>query len=300
MKSKIITTLLSAALLAVPSVWAEPKVGSGAAHTKVTKQAIKQEQKNQTDLLKEVNVGVSQGAAKVIKAIRLLDENKDKEALAELQAATGKFDIALAAKPELALVPVDSFVKITELVTTPDKLKEQLKLARKMLADGKVQVARELLEAMQDELRISIVYLPMATYPDAIKLATKYLLEEKKEDAKAILITAINTLVTEDEIIPLGLIRSKSLVDQASKLDKKTDKNTVQELLKSAKEQLEIAKLLGYTDENSVAYEDLKGQVEALEKEVKGKNAVEKLYEKIAHSFNALIKKQGVSNKVEK
>ena len=295
MKSKIITTLLSAALLAVPMVWAEQQARSDAAHSKTTKQAIKQEQKTQSDLLKEVNIGVSQGAAKVIKAIKLLDENKDKEALAELQAATGKFDVALAANPELALVPVDSFVKISELVTTPDKLKAQLKLAKKMLADGKVQVARELLEAMQDELRISIVYLPMGTYPDAIKLATKYLLEEKREDAKAILITAINTLVTEDEIIPLGLIRAKSLVDQASKLDKTADKKTIQELLKSAKDQLEIAKLLGYTDENSAAYEDLKGQIEALEKEVKGKNAVEKLYEKIANSFNKLIKKQGAS-----
>ncbi len=299
MKSKIITTLLSAALLAVPVAWAEQQASSDAAHSKTTKQAIKQEQKSQSDLLKEVNVGVSQGAAKVIKAIKLLDENKDKEALAELQAATGKFDVALAANPKLALVPVDSFVKINELVTTPEQLKEQLKLAKKMLADGKVQVARELLEAMQDELRISIVYLPMGTYPDAIKLATKYLLEEKREDAKAILITAINTLVTEDEIIPLGLIRAKSLVDQASKLDKTTDKKTIQELLKSAKDQLEIAKLLGYTDENSAAYEDLKAQIEALEKEVKGKNAVEKLYEKIANSFNALIKKQGASKKAK-
>ncbi len=295
MKSKIMTTLLTAALLAVPVVWAEQKASPDAAHSKTTKQAIKQEQKSQSDLLKEVNVGVSQGAAKVIKAIKLLDENKDKEALAELQAATGKFDVALAANPELALVPVDSFVKINELVTTPEKLKAQLKLAKKMLADGKVQVARELLEAMRDELRISIVYLPMGTYPDAIKLATKYLLKEKRDDAKAILITAINTLVTEDEIIPLGLIRSKSLVDQASKLDKKTEKNTVQELLKSAKEQLEIAKLLGYTDENSKAYENLKDQIEVLEKEIKGKNAVEKLYEKIAKSFNALIKKEGAS-----
>lgn len=84
-------------------------------------------------------------------------------------------------------------------------------------------------------------------------------------------------------------------MDQASKLDKKTEKIKVQELLKSAKEQLEIAKLLGYTDENSKDYEDLISQIKNLEKEVKGKNAVEKLYDKMKNSFNTLIKKESTS-----
>ncbi len=297
MKKILTTALLTASLIAAPLSWAEQKSEVDVSQSKTTQEAIKKEEKRQTELLKTINKDVSEGMDKVVKAIQLLDEGKEKEALKALQEATGKFDVAIAANPELSLVPVDSFVNIYDLVTTPDKVKEQIKQADELLDDGKVQDAREILSTLQDEMRITTVYLPMGTYPEAIKLATKYLVDGRVEDAKSTLVTAMGTLVSEDAVIPLGLIRAASLIDQASKLDKGNEKEKIQKLITAAKHQLEIAKLLGYTDNESKAYADLNNQIENLEKEIKGKNAVEKLYEKLASSFTDLIKKE--SNKKE-
>jgi len=291
---KVIGSLVLFSLLTASTGWATTAESDStkAAASAATEKAIKEEEKKQQELLKKANSAVVAGVEKVLKAVELLGENKDSEALKSLEEAVGKFEIAMAAEPSLALAPIDSYVTIYDLIAAPDTIQKQLETVGKLLEDGQVQEARKLLSTLRDEMEISTVYLPLATYPDAIKLAVKYLRANKREQAIETLDTTVKSLVTETTAVPLGLIRAKSLIDQASKLDKNAKKDEILKLVKAAREQLEVARLLGYTKRFSDSYIDLKKQIVALEKEIKGKNAVEKLYEKLADSFAELLKKE--------
>ena len=49
------------------------------------------------------------------KAVKALEDNKPKEALAALEAATGKLELTLAREPDLALAPIDVDVTTYDL-----------------------------------------------------------------------------------------------------------------------------------------------------------------------------------------
>lgn len=298
MKKNALTVLLGL-LLIIPAAWASGSSSSAEAQSQTTRNAVEQEKQRQDKLLEKVNTDVVEGMDNVIKAVNLLKEGKDTEALSALQSATGKFDLALAANPDLALVPVDGYVTLFDLITTPDAVEKQIKNINALLDEGSVQEARELLSTLRDEMVVSTVYLPMGTYPDAIKLATKYLVDKKRELAIAVLDTTITSLVTKSTSIPLGLIRAQSLIDEASRMNKERDKEKILKLVNTAREQLEISDLLGYTKEYNPSYIDLKKQIANLEKEIMGKNAVEKLYEKLADSFTRLLEKETSSPREE-
>jgi hypothetical protein len=258
---------------------------------KANKKAIIDKAKNQVDLLKEVDQGIIDGFKKVVEATKLIRENKEKEAIKALQESTGKFDIALAANPKLGLIPLASAVSINELLTTAEAVKAQTKLAKEFLDDSKVQAARALLIPLQDELVTRTTLLPMTTYPDAIKLATKMLVEGKKDAAVMTLETALSTFVEEVSVIPLSLLRVEAMMLAASELDKEKDKDKALSLLAAAEEQLQVATALGYTTKSAGIYKDLSDQIAALGKEAKGGNVVEKLYTKLKTSVKDLIGK---------
>jgi len=264
---------------------------------KANKKAIVDKAKSQVDLLKEVDQGIINGFKKVIEATKLIQENKEKEAIKALQEATGKFDIALAANPKLGLIPLASTVSINELLTTAEAVKTQTKLAKEFLDDSKVQAARALLMPLQDELLTRTTSLPMTTYPDAIKLATKMLVEGKKDAAVETLKTALSTFVEETSVIPLSLLRVEAMVSAASMLDKEKEKDKALVLLSSAEEQLQVAATLGYTSKDSALYEDLTEQIKTVKKEIIGGNVVEKLYSKLKTSIKSLIGKKSEQTK---
>jgi len=257
---------------------------------KETDKAIDTQINKEKEKLKIIDESILEGFKKVDEAMVLIGQkDKEKAAINALQIATGKFDVALAADPNLALMPIDTRVVFNEFLATPDGIRESIQLAIDLLKDSKVVDARYLLNPMIDELGISTTYLPMDTYPDAIKQATKTLIDGKKEESIAMLETALSTLIIKKSIIPLGIIRAEDLLKTASNMDKEKYKNDIKKYLKDAEDQLEISTLLGYTDKHSVAYEDIKTQIKALEKEVAGPNVVEKLYEQLKSSFSNLI-----------
>jgi hypothetical protein len=139
----------------------------------------------------------------------------------------------------------------------------------------------------------------MTTYPDAIKLATKVLIEGKKDAAIKTLETALSTFVEEVSVIPLSLLRVQTMILAASELDKEKDKEKALTLLAAAEQQLQVATALGYTTKSAAIYKDLSDQIAALEKEAKGGNAVEKLYTKLKTSIKNLIDKSS-EQKIEK
>ena len=261
------------------------------AHTTSQQKAIKDKQKSQQKLLKKINRGVSEGLDHVLKATRLINEDKLDNAIKELQAATGKFDVAVAANPKLRMVPIASQVRIYESVIGEDDIKARVDTAISQLKDYQVQAATALLTPLRDDMETRTTMLPISTYPVAIKLATQLLVEGNKQAALETLTTALTTLVDKVSIIPLPLLRAESNIKIASDLDKNQDKDRIQKLLAQAGQQLKIARLLGYTSDDAATYEDLDKQISALQKEINGDNVVEKLYRKLRTSFSTLTEK---------
>ncbi|HGG60495.1 MAG TPA: YfdX family protein [Gammaproteobacteria bacterium] len=251
--------------------------------------AIADTRAEQGKKLEIINQSVFEAFEKIKEATKLLDQDKTKEAIDALQAATGKFDTALAAEPGLGMVPIDSGVAVSELLNKPEDVEKAIDNAINLLKKHKVQLAREVLSPLKDEMVTATVYLPMATYPAAIKEATKLLIDGKKQEAIAVMNEALSTLVTRASVVPLGLIRAQALLVEASKMDKEKDKDKIRDYLKSAREQLKLAALLGYTDKHADEYKDIDAQIAAIQKEISGENKVEKLYDKVKGAFRKLV-----------
>ena len=295
-KSLFIPAIFAAALAATPGFAAQ----NDAAKNDLSKEqqvtadkAIDSAVKEQKGLQETINQNVLDGFHQVQKALALLDKkDKNKEAIAALEAATGKFDIALAANPELGLVPIDASVNMFELITTAEVVEKTIDEARDLLRDNQVQDARALLLPLQDELVTTTTYIPMATYPDTIKLAARALVDGDNAKAREILAQGLASFVISNSVIPLPLLRAEAFLNQAAELDRDKDKSKIVDLLDAAEAQVNLAIALGYTDKDSAPYDALVSQIKSLRWAVKGPNAVERLYSELKKSFKDLIHKE--------
>lgn len=255
---------------------------------KTKKGAQKTLKKSPSDYLKKENKEVIAAFKKVFDARQMISQGKEREAIDALKEASKNFTKILAADPNLKMAPIASDMQLTQTFEPIDEIKAKVHMAQNLLDQGKVQDARAILLPLSDEMVTQTAYLPMEAYSETIKLATKKLLNADKPGAIEILDAGFGTVVEEQAIVPLSLLRAEAMITAASKLEK-ANKKDVLELLNSANEQLQLATILGYTNESSDLYLDLSEQIKALKKESEGPNAVEKLYEKIKTSFTKLI-----------
>ncbi len=207
-----------------------------------------------------------------------LDKKDVTGAKKDLEKAIGKLEVVLAHKDAPALLPIDSAITATEYVGDLKSIKETLDAVKKLLVIGKVQEARRLLDTLQSEIDIVTVNLPLVSYPQALKLAAKYINEGKTKEAHEVLEMALSTLVQNEIVIPLPILKAQALIEAASKIAK-SDRTQALKHLEAAREELKIAKALGYTSGSDTTYKALDEAIEKIEKEVKGPNKAEKLFE---------------------
>jgi len=275
MKKFLLSTLTASLLL------------SGVSYAKtsaeVNKETVKQakvDAKNSTTKLVKDAVNSLLLTQKVL--IDLSKKDK-KAAIKDLEDAIGKLEVILASKDAPKLLPVDSKVVAIEYIGDIVMLKKSVDAVKKFIADGKLQEARLLLNTLQSQININTVSIPLATYPDALKLAAKYLHEDKIDEAISVLDTALNTLVQDSVVIPIPILKAEGLIKAASQIAK-SDKEQALKHLAQAKKELVIAKTLGYVSKSDTTYKMLDDAIVAIEKEIKGKNKAQKL-------FDSLIKK---------
>lgn len=275
MKMQVITSVLILANTAlVPAIGVAGQVENNQKIESQSNAAVKKQEQKASELKKLINEDVAKGLDKVRQAVKLLDENKSKEGLTLLRDAVGSFEVALAADPKLTLVPVKSVVMAQELYTSPESLKREILYAKELLSEGKLQEARKTMMPLRSDISVQTTYLPMNTYPDAIRAAIKSLVAEKNDEAKAILSQAMGTLYfTEEVAVPVPLLTAKILVDNAAAMGK-DKKEEVIAALNTAKEQLEVARLLGYLSEDSKQYEEISDKIKQTMLDVKGENNV--------------------------
>ncbi len=217
-------------------------------------------------------------------ALKALDENKFEEALSALERASGKLTVILGREPELALAPSDVNVVTYNILADINAVKKLRDDIEDMLDDGNVQQARRLIKNLASETVISVSNIPLATYPDAIKEAAKFIDEDKIDEAKSVLQTALNTLVITETIIPLPIVSAQKNLKEAESLTENAVRSEEQNerlgnLLKEARTDLEFAQALGYGRKKD--FGNLYDQLDQIEEKTKGGKSGTGFFDKI-------------------
>jgi hypothetical protein len=250
--------------------------------------SVSKEANYQNTQFKQAPKEIVEALDDTIKALVSLNKKDVKSAKELLSEASKKFEVALKANPNLNLVPIAKEIEVREFAGDINIIKKIIDSSIKLLQNKDTQAARAMLLPLQDEMVIRTQFIPMKLYPLAATKAKEALDKNNALKAVAILSAALNTIAQEEVIIPIPLLVAQDLVTAASKIDKQKKKDALA-LLNAAKLELEKAMLLGYTKKYSPEYQGLNKEIEAIKKEINGKNEVAKLYEHILNSFKKLI-----------
>jgi hypothetical protein len=258
--------------------------------TSVTKRNVLAEKKQQ--LVNEAEEAVS-GTQKALEA---LEQNNPKAAVSLLQTVSGKLDIILAKDPSLTLVPAGIETDIFDFNGDTKTIKQEIKKADKLLDAGKIQGARQILTELASEIRVTLTNIPLGSFPVAIKEAVKLIDAGKPTEAANILNEVLSMLVKTTEIIPLPIINAEALLNKASELEYKEDltteksKEEVMKLANEAKDNLKLAKLLGYgsNDDYKTLYNAIDDIEETLHSE-KSRTTWEKIKQSLTELKNKMI-----------
>ncbi len=286
---KILLSSLVASLLVTGS-FAKETAPKGASVEQVNKIAIK----NAKEEVKNHQVKLVQEAVDSLvyanEALVALEKGDKEKAAKSLEKALGKLEVTLASKNVPELLPVDNIIRIEQFIGSSDTIKGIVKLAKELLDDDRVQAAKEVLAPLKSEIGITVVNLPLGTYPDALKETAKLIHASKVDEAKIVLGTALNTLVEVETIIPIPLATAEDLIALASDTVEK-DSEKAKIYLDAAKEELKKARYLGYVSKSDVSYKALDDAIDALKLDItstKVKSMFTNLKEKVT-SFTSEI-----------
>ncbi len=236
-------------------------------------------------------------------AVAALEQQDSKRALEQLEIATGKLDLLVARHPEAAALPIAVRMTTADVLGTNEDIEAIIENAEEALEDGRVQLARRLLAPLASEIDIETTKLPLAVFPDALRLVAPLVDAGRLDEAAVALQAALGTLIVEKEIVPLPVLRAELLLDvAAAKLDappvvkpaneensKSAAEATPAELLAAAREQLHRADLLGYGKAKKT-YPDLVERLEKLEStlESKSRSSWKKRFGRLRESLSEL------------
>ena len=236
--------------------------------------------------------------------LKNIADNKIKPAKEELAKLIGELEILITRDPNVALVPVSVAYQINDAVVDIPTVYEITDAAKKAMDDGYYQAAKKLMDGLSSEMIVKTSYLPLATYPDAMRVSAALLEEGKKEEAAAILFRALNTLVIQQQEIPLPVLRAEEFIKlgATAMLGEEKDKKEVAQLyLDNADYQLQLAEAMGYgkkDKEYKELYEAIKDLKKAIKEDKESKDKFEKLSEKIKNFKERLFfKKDSVNYK---
>ncbi len=297
MKKIFLSTLVSSVLFSAMATASESNasMSSQEVSAHATEVATTNAKNNQVKLVQEAINSLKLSA----KALADLNQNKPEEAKKDIELALGKLESILAVKDTPKLLPIENRMVVKNFIGSAKDVEAAIKEVRSMLDKGQVQEAGELLYSLQSEIDITVVSLPLVSYPDALKLASKYIIEEKPEKAKEVLKLALSTFTEVNQIIPIPLINTVELVAIASDIAKENKEQALKHLA-LASDELDKAEKLGYVSKSTTTYKELHTLINKVEKEIKGPNKAEKLFEELSAKLKEFKEKVLSSKKEEK
>ncbi|HDS1635773.1 TPA: heat resistance protein YfdX2 [Stenotrophomonas maltophilia] len=219
--------------------------------TEVQPEVQKETDSQAADKRKQVLDEAVSALALTKSALAALDGKDAARALATLAEVTGKLELIVAREPTLALVPVDVRTIVHDLFANTDTIEAMTDEALDALKHGEVQQARHVLALLASEIVIAVTNIPLASYPAAVKSVVPLIDQGKIEEAKAALQAALSTLVETRSVHPLPALRARLLLKRAEPLVEdgqrsEASNERLETLLNEARQQLEMAELLGY------------------------------------------------------
>ena len=220
-------------------------------------------------------------------AIDYLADEKPAKAEKSIERALGKLEATLVIEPDAANLPIVADAEIHSLITdkaTLEALKTSITAA---VERGDLQRARELMVDLQSEIRLETINIPLEAHGIALRAAVKLIDEEKYVEAREVLRVAMNTLVAVERRIPIPLLNAELLVDESAQVVE-NDPQTALGMLSEAREQVEIAELLGYGFVATTDYQDLFAELTELEAKINEKKNTDQAYQDLAQTIEDL------------
>lgn len=219
--------------------------------TEVQPEVQKETDSQAADKRKQVLDEAVSALALTKSALAALDGKDAARALATLAEVTGKLELIVAREPTLALAPVDVRTIVHDVFANTETIEAMTDEALDALKHGEVQQARLVLALLASEIVIAVTNIPLASYPAAVKSVVPLIDQGKIEEAKAALQAALSTLVETRSVLPLPTLRARLLLKRAETLVEdgqrgEASNERLETLLNEARQQLEMAELLGY------------------------------------------------------
>ncbi len=290
---KKLALILSAMMLAIGM---QAQVDKSAGKTGISNQDMQARvAENVNKKIRDARTEDTQKAIDILKetqeVIGLIAQKKKDDAEKKLAEVIGKLEVLLAQKPELAFIPVNATTEVHDVVMDVQTVDKIMKQVREAIDKGYYQAAKQVLNDLSSEIIVKTAYLPMATYPDAMKLAARYLHEDKNQEAVGVLVQALSTLVIREEVLPLPVLRAEEYIKEAlvvinNDKDFKDKQKLLGALVDAADYQLTLAEKMGYGKRDKEYKElhdlikKLKGQIEK-GREKRSRKSLNKLSEKL-------------------
>lgn len=226
-----------------------------------------------------------------LKAVVAMQDNNIEVAKESLNASAKLFSIALLDEPNLDLVPVADEVDASALDASPGQIDNILKNVQSKLSQHQTQSARVMLMPLVDQVSVTTEFLPMKLYPQAIEKSYKQLKAGQTDKALQTLENAFSVIVTQNEILPLPLIRADSYSEAASKLSLKERKKALI-LLNMAQRELKKAILLGYAGQDSSDYKEIQNKIDAVKSTINKGEKSKSVFSELKNEFDKLLSKK--------
>ncbi len=304
MRKQRISTMLLCAVLSLSSIFllsdlavsqdkpADPKIQATTNQDlkdNVQQKSDETQQSESEELIQEALNAYEETRA----AVEALNENDKKRALAALERAVGKLNIVLGRRPELALIPIQSQVETVDIITDLPTIERKRAEVEFLVKKGHLQAARQLLDSLVSEIRITTVNLPMETYPVAIRGIARLIEEDKINQAKLALQQVLSTIVVIERSIPIPIINSQYLISEAQRITKENTpgglsekkKDQALEMLKQAKSELKIAEELGYGRRNK-EFKEIRDDIREIEDKIKQRENTGNLFDRLKQRLN--------------
>ncbi len=278
MKKVLLSSVVALALLGTGAMAAEKSTDSKSVSAAAVRnaKANAMQAKGDVKIVKEA-VEAVQLTQKVLVA---LNQKKKDEAIKALEKAIGKMEVVMSNPKAPALIPLDASVIVSEFAGSAYDVQNAVITSIALLQKSRVQDARMIVQTLKDEVDLVTINMPLASYPAALKLAAKFLHEDKIDEARKVLATALNTFVEVDVVTPLGILEAQNLIAAASKVAQ-SDKKLALAHLEAAKAALKKAKALGYTSTSDTTYKMLNDAINKVEDEIRGANKSEGLFKEL-------------------
>jgi hypothetical protein len=205
-------------------------------------------------------------------ALIALKNNDSKRALALLKDATKHLDVLLAKNPQSNLMPAIIDADIYDFDSDTKQVEKLTNTANQLLAEHRVQAARQLLDQLVSEIHVTTISVPLGSFSMGVKDATYLANSGNVDKAEDVLYEVLNRLVKTIEITPIPILRAQDILAEATQLEHTGDHpmdaygTQILTLYDAASEKLKFAEMLGYGikldyTEDSDAIDNMKNAV---------------------------------------